>query len=66
MNTNKTIKNWKWWAALPIVLPVVAIISIPALLIFILQLMIAAVEIVNIGDRPNKYAKILTDWVINK
>jgi hypothetical protein len=66
MNTNKTIKNWKWWVVLPIVLPVVAIISIPALLIFILQLMITAVEVVNIGDRPNKYAKRLTDWVRNK
>jgi len=63
MNKRKTIYNWKWWAALPIALPIIAIISVPRAVIFILELMIACVEYINIGERHSKLSKRLVDWV---
>ena len=63
MDKNKTIYNWKWWVVLPVALPVIAVVSIPKVIIFLLELAIAAVEFVNIGERNSKISKRLVDWV---
>ena len=63
MNKSKTIKNWKWWIVLPIALPIIAVISVPRIIIFILEVMIAAVELVNVGEKNSKLSKRLVSWV---
>ena len=63
MDTSKTVKNWKWWVALPIILPIYLVALIPKAVIAILELLIALVELVNFGERPSKLAKKLVDWV---
>tara|TARA_R110000772_G_scaffold67595_1_gene150091 strand:+ start:5471 stop:5668 length:198 start_codon:yes stop_codon:yes gene_type:complete len=65
MNLDKTIKNWKWWAILPIVVPLMGIVSIPRLLIFLLELIIAAISVIDVIDRPNSFGKKLLEWVHN-
>jgi len=63
MDKDKTIKNWKWWIVLPLVLPVVAVISVPKVVILVLEFMIAAVELVNVGEKGSKLSKRLVSWV---
>lgn len=63
MNKNLTIKNWKWWVVVPLALPILAVICIPAGIIFILELLIAAVELVNVGNRNSPTFKRVLDWV---
>ena len=61
-DANKTIKNWRWWAVLPIVLPFFAVALIPMAIIAILEFLIALVELVNFGERHSPLAKRIVDW----
>lgn len=63
MDKRKTIYNWKWWLVLPFVLPLVAILLIPRVIICTLEMVISAVELVNIGERNCGLSKRLVDWV---
>ena len=63
MNTNKTVKNWKWWVALPIVLTFLAVALIPMTTIMVLEFLIVIVEFTNFGEKHSVYAKRLTNWV---
>lgn len=61
-DTKKTIKNWRWWAVLPIVLPFFAVALIPMIIITILELLISLVELVNFGERHSPLAKRIVNW----
>jgi len=63
INYSLTIKNWRWWVVMPFALPVLAVICIPTAIIFILELLIAAVELVNVGDRHSRIGKRILNWV---
>tara|TARA_R110002012_G_scaffold38178_1_gene106607 strand:- start:550 stop:750 length:201 start_codon:yes stop_codon:yes gene_type:complete len=63
MRLDKTIYNYRWWVTLPLILPVMAIVCMPALIIFLLELLISVVEFVNVGKKPNKLFKKLVNWV---
>jgi len=62
MNMNKTVKNWKWWVVLPLVLPWFLLAMVPQGIIFSLEFIITIVERVNFGDRRSKLAKRIVDW----
>jgi hypothetical protein len=61
-DTKKTIKNWRWWAVLPIVLPFFVVALIPMAIITILELLIVLVEFVSFGERLSPLAKRIIDW----
>ncbi|MBL4941158.1 MAG: hypothetical protein JKY81_05775 [Colwellia sp.] len=63
MNLKLTIKNWRWWVVVPFALPILLVISIPAGIIFILELLIAAVELVNFGNRHSMVGRRILAWV---
>jgi hypothetical protein len=63
MNLNKTIKNWKWWVTLPLVLPLIIIVSIPTVIIFLLEMLIIFIEKINVINKPNPLGKKLLHWV---
>jgi len=63
IDLNKTIKNWKWWIVLPIVLPWFLVAMIPHGIIFTLEFAVCIVERVNFGAKPSRLAKRIVDWV---
>jgi ABC-type maltose transport system permease subunit len=63
MDTSKTFKNWRWWVALPIALPIIAIVSIPRFIIFLLDFVVVALEFVDVSRLDSKRAKQFVDWV---
>jgi hypothetical protein len=63
MNLDKTIKNWKWWVTLPLVLPLIIVVSIPAVIIFLLEMLIIFIEKINFINKPNPLGKKLLHWV---
>ena len=63
MNKRLTVLNWKWWLVLPVALPVVAVLLIPSVIISLLELLIAALEFINIGTKRSKVVEKIVNWV---
>ena len=63
MNLDKTVKNWKWWVILPIVLPLIITVSIPTVIIFLLEMLIILIEKFNVINEPNPLGAKLLNWV---
>ena len=63
MNLDKTVKNWKWWVILPIVLPLIIIVSIPTVIIFLLEMLVILIEKFNVINKPNPLGTKLLHWV---
>tara|TARA_R110000744_G_scaffold170264_2_gene288416 strand:- start:17794 stop:17997 length:204 start_codon:yes stop_codon:yes gene_type:complete len=63
VNKNKTIKNWKWWLLLLPTLFLMGVASIPAFIIFLLELTVAVVQLINVIDRPFPLGKRILEWV---
>jgi hypothetical protein len=63
MDNSKTIKNWKWWLLLLPALLLMSVASIPKIIIFLLELIIAGIEVINVIDRPFPLGKRILGWV---
>ena len=63
MDNRKTIKNWKWWLLLLPALLLMGVASIPAFIIFLLELVVAVFQLVNVIDRPFPLGKRILGWV---
>ena len=48
---------------MPAAIIILSVIMIPKSIIFILELFIAAVEVVNVADRNSNFARSFVEWV---
>ena len=63
MYYNKTILNWKWWLVLPFAVVMLAILSVPSIIIFALEKLITFLRVFDVGRKPSKSVNRLVDWV---
>lgn len=65
MNKRQTIYNWRWWLVSPFVIVVISIVSIPKVIIFILEKIICLVEVINLWDKQVGFysGNKLYEWV---